>query len=335
MASQPSEDVYYDTPVAPMRDFMKVANSIGRNAVPGGLFTGKSKQLYDCLYALTRGAITPSRSVRISRPKLMKKAHIGSRVTFDANISRLLSVGLITVKQIPGEHEGNEYTVYLPEESQTAMATPTSQSSQTSWSGYAQNLGSPDSLENSHTSHTLNDDIGGTSGHPKTFVKTLNTNDDEIFSMLTKALKSAALKITGTESVVTEAEKDRWGEVGDILSAELQLAASRATVISSLPAFFAEHLRRRFSKRANENGDPASRAIESGPRYTSDPAPNAPTHLNDAQLTESAEMLAEFMARGEYTVEAITEQFSAGFSKGDWVTVMEKAIEIRRQREQA
>src|ERR671912_69734 len=43
--------------IAPKRDFMKVANSITREAVPSGLFTGKSKQLYDYLYSLTRGAI--------------------------------------------------------------------------------------------------------------------------------------------------------------------------------------------------------------------------------------------------------------------------------------
>src|SRR5947209_2108461 len=36
-------------PIAPERDFTKVANSIGRQAVPAGLFAGKSKQLYDCL----------------------------------------------------------------------------------------------------------------------------------------------------------------------------------------------------------------------------------------------------------------------------------------------
>src|SRR3954462_3407784 len=47
-------------PIAPERDFMKTANSIVREAVPGGLFRGKSKQLYDALYLLTRGAVVPS-----------------------------------------------------------------------------------------------------------------------------------------------------------------------------------------------------------------------------------------------------------------------------------
>ena len=53
------------TSIAPARDFTRVANSIVREAVAGGYFTGKSKQLYDCLYTLTRGAIVPKRSVVI------------------------------------------------------------------------------------------------------------------------------------------------------------------------------------------------------------------------------------------------------------------------------
>src|ERR671921_1928329 len=56
------------TAAAPAKDFHKVANSITREAVPAGIFTGKSKQLYDCLYHLTRGAIVPVHSVRMSRP---------------------------------------------------------------------------------------------------------------------------------------------------------------------------------------------------------------------------------------------------------------------------
>src|SRR5215218_970288 len=69
-----------EVPISPARDYTKVANSIRREAVPAGFFKGKSKQLYDALYGLTRGAVTPKRKVRISRPKLMKLAHIGARV---------------------------------------------------------------------------------------------------------------------------------------------------------------------------------------------------------------------------------------------------------------
>src|SRR6266446_2271155 len=231
LPSQPTHTTQREMPVAPVRDFMKVANSIGRQAVPAGFFTGKSKQLYDCLYSLTRGAIVPSRAVRISRPKLMKKAHIGSRVTFDANISRLLSVGLITVKQIPGEHEGNEYTIYLPEEVDgqlLSQATQTSPSSHTGWTGYAQYLGSPDSLEPSQTSPTLTYDISTGYEVPKTLLNTSERNDDEVFHDFLSAIKTAIVKIKGSPVVFSAAEQDRWGEVGEILVEELLDAAKRA-----------------------------------------------------------------------------------------------------------
>ena len=78
--------------VSPQRDFHKVANSITRDALPAGMFNGKAKQLYDCLYSLTRGAIVPSMSVRISRAELMKKSGIGAKVTLEQNLRRLTAV---------------------------------------------------------------------------------------------------------------------------------------------------------------------------------------------------------------------------------------------------
>src|SRR5215208_6228987 len=58
-------------PIAPARDFHKVANSITREAVPAGIFKGKSKQIYDYLYLRTRGAIVPTRTVQVSRREIM------------------------------------------------------------------------------------------------------------------------------------------------------------------------------------------------------------------------------------------------------------------------
>ena len=54
-----------EIPIAPARDFSRVPNSITREAIPAGVFRGKSKQLYDCLYWMTRGAVVPTRAVRI------------------------------------------------------------------------------------------------------------------------------------------------------------------------------------------------------------------------------------------------------------------------------
>ena len=231
-------------PVSPTRDFTKVANSIGREAVPAGLFSGKSKQLYDCLYSLTRGAITPTRTVRISRPKLMAKANIGSRVTFDANIERLISVGLINVKHIVGEHDGNEYTVHLPEEVLTSMTSLTSQTSMSSLTGSAQKLDRLVRLETSLTRHTSSLEESTTYNGSKTFIKT-NTDDDEAFASFVKTFRDVTVEITGKNP--TAADSARWQELAEVLIAELKIAAARTT-ISSVPAFLAEHLRRRLWK---------------------------------------------------------------------------------------
>ena len=231
-----------ESSVAPQRDYTKTANSIVREAVPGGSFKGKSKQIYDYLYSITRGAIVPVRKVRISRPKLMAKAHIGSRVTFDANILHLKSVGLIRVVNITGEHEGNEYEVILPEE----VSIP-SQSSHTSQTRYAQKVVILDSLESSQTRHTLSTEESTTSEQSKTSFKTKekNLDDDAALAGLIASLKQLSKEFTGKDLLLSES--DRWRELAEVLGAELKIAAARTTV-SSVPAFLAEHLRRRLWK---------------------------------------------------------------------------------------
>jgi hypothetical protein len=229
-------------PVSPVRDFTKVANSIHREAVPAGLFTGKSKQLYDCLYSLSRGAVVPSRTIRVSRPRLMKLAGIGARVTFDANVERLVTVGLIQVRTIAGEHHGNEYTVLLPEE----LSMP-SQTSLTSETSHAQKLDRLVRLETSQTSHTSSVENKGTYDEPNTSFKTRDINtDDEGFAEFVSAVTKTTKEITGREP--SKAEAARWAEVAEVLMTELRIASGRTTV-SSVPAFLAEHLRRRLWKK--------------------------------------------------------------------------------------
>lgn len=239
--------------VAPQRDFARVANSITREAVPAGFFKGKSKQLYDCLYALTRGAITPGRSVRISRPKLMKQAGIGARVTFDANVTHLQSVGLLSVRQIAGEHEGNEYTVFLPEE--------TSMPSQTSPTRQAQKLVRLDRLESSQTRHSLSVDTQAISTQPKTSFKTTDRSDDEPLAGLIAKFEQASRELTGKEPSVAEYAK--WGELAELLIAELQIAAARTGSVSSVPAFLTEHLRRRLWQKDKAQLERESREVAS------------------------------------------------------------------------
>jgi len=217
-----------------------VPNSITREVIPAGEFKGKSKQLYDCLYSLTRGAVSAKRSVRISRPQLMKKAGIGARVTFETNISHLIFVGLLQVKQISGEHEGNEYTVLLPEE-----RTLPSQSSQTS---HAQDQGRLVRLESSQTRHTLSVDSVVTSTDPKTSFKTTEENlDDEARAACRAFPNELAQALAGREA--TRADYSAMRELFDVILTEARIAGDRTSVVSSPAAFTAEHLRRRLFKK--------------------------------------------------------------------------------------
>jgi hypothetical protein len=267
-----------EIPLAPQRDYTKVANSIGRKAVPAGLFTGKSKQLYDCLYTMTRGAIVPTRTIRISRPKLMRKAHIGSRVTFDANIERLVKVGLVIVQTIAGEHEGNEYTVYLPEEVDLSMTSQTSHTTMTSLTRYAQKLVRLVCLETSQTRHTSSPLLSTTSRMPKTSFKTSTEklDDDEAFARFARVMQDAAKEIMGKP--LGALDKDRLGELAELLVAELRIAAARTSNVSSLPAFLTEHLRRRLWKmdKKQVSGEEKSDAGITKPTISPEQARNCP-----------------------------------------------------------
>jgi len=74
----------------------------------------------------------------------------------------------------------------------------------------------------------------------------LERNDDEAFADFVELMGKTAEEITG--HTPSRAEKERWLELAEVLSAELKIAAGRTTV-SSAPAFLAEHLRRRLWKK--------------------------------------------------------------------------------------
>lgn len=231
--------------VSPQRDFHKVANSITRDALPAGMFNGKAKQLYDCLYSLTRGAIVPSMSVRISRAELMKKSGIGAKVTLEQNLRRLTGVGLITYKTIGGIQGGNEYTVYTPDEVTLPSTPPSTGTSLPSSPSGGEKLGALAPLETRSPSHGVNVGEAGSSGAPNTFFKT-NTEktDDEASRRLASALSETERELTGKNT----SNPELWGELAEVLITELRIAAGRTTV-SSVPAFLAEHLRRRLWKK--------------------------------------------------------------------------------------
>jgi hypothetical protein len=235
-------------PVAPARDYNKRANSIDREALPAGAFPGASKKIYDALYLRTRGAVAPERIIRATRKEIMKWTGIKDIKTINAHVRKLIHAGLIVRTKLVGEHEGSIYEVVLPEESstkpvpnqyqtQTSAAPELNQKTDSDQYQKPVRLGSGNLTENKDTS-----------SDPKTSFKT-NTersdDDDAALAGLSTSLKSATKEITGKD--LSPADRERWREVADVLVAELKIAAARTTV-SSVPAFLAEHLRRRLWK---------------------------------------------------------------------------------------
>lgn len=232
-----------DQTIAPYKDFQKVPNSHTKRAIPEGLFKlGKSKHLYDVLYSLTQGNIEPSRSIRISKTKLMKQAGIGSRITFDSIISHFEISGLVKVKVRTGEHEGNEFEVYTYDEI-TSMPSMSSQSSQAS---PAQKLDRVVSLETSQSSHSLNVENNNTSAEPKTLLKTLSLSydDEKVLQSIIEKLNAGARSATGKN--LTSRDWQAFEEIIDLILNETAVAKTRTKSVSVFLKFAAENLRRRL-----------------------------------------------------------------------------------------
>jgi hypothetical protein len=229
------------SPIAPERNFNKRANSLEHSALPAGQFPGASKKIYDALYVRTRGAIVPTRNVQARHRELLAWSGVKDIKTIKTHLTKLREQGLITWQTLKGEHEGSFYEVFLPEEVSPDLAqsqpggspnlkTDLDLAQKTDWAG----------LPN----HT---DSQGLNAPDKTSFKT-NTekDDDEAFADFINDLRRAVREVTGREA--SPAERAKWKELSDILVMELKIAAGRTTV-SSVPAFLAEHLRRRLWKK--------------------------------------------------------------------------------------
>ena len=231
--------------IAPARDFNRRANSLEREALPQGLFPGTSKKLYDALYLRTRGALVPVRTVQATKRQLMEWSGIRSKNTIAVNLQLLEAGGLVVRNLEIGDHDGSVYEILLPEETRgrpdptqpnPAQPSPTQKlgGDPTQKSGW---VGSGNPVENKEGY-----------GVPKTSFKTdtERSDDDEAFRQLVATFKQANREVTGKEP--SPAEAARWNEIGEVLVTELKIAAGRTTV-SSVPAFLAEHLRRRLFKK--------------------------------------------------------------------------------------
>lgn len=229
------------SPIAPERNFNKRANSLEHSALPAGHFPGASKKIYDSLYVRTRGAVVPTRIVQARHRELLAWSGVKDIKTVKTHLNKLREQGLIIWQTLKGEHEGSFYEVFLPEEASPDLAQ-------------SQPNGSPDQKTDSDLAQKTDwaglpnlADSEGVNPQDKTFLKT-NTerDDDEAFADLLADLKRAVREVTGREAI--SADRAKWKELSDILITELKIAAGRTTV-SNVPAFLAEHLRRRLWKK--------------------------------------------------------------------------------------
>lgn len=306
-------------PVSPERDFQKVPNSITREMAER-LFRGKSKQLYDYLWSQSRGAVKPTRTVRRSRPQLLRGAGYGSMGTVERCVDFLVEVGLVKVRTIIGESGGNEYEVFTPEEVAPALLglpSFTGSTHETGNTGSTLNQVLPVLPETGSTGYTSSSSPSTGSGEPKTSFKTEDEKlDDEALAGLVSVLKQVAEEVTGKR--ISAAEAKRWKEVGELLADELRLGASRTTV-SSPAAFLAEHLRRRLTRQ------PVPQPTAKVPATAPAEPPAPPT---DDELVE---MFTGFLHTG-MTVEDLDGQLSASIDAERWPRIRAAALE-RYERE--
>ena len=234
------------TSIAPSRDFMRVANSITREAVPGGLFAGKAKQLYDYLYSKTRGAVIPRMSVRLTKRELMRGADINTEVTLRSNLNRLRTIGLVETLEMRGVHGGNEYTIYIPDELLVDTGSRPSRDSRLTIS--SQKLEALEGLETRGGRVGVNIDIEDSSPDANTLLKTTNDDDGTGLLSFVSEIEKAALELVRGPLPVTEQERERWIECGKTLAEELRKIGMRTGTVSSVPALLNAHLRRCFGR---------------------------------------------------------------------------------------
>jgi hypothetical protein len=231
-------------------------------------------------------------------------------------------LGLIKRNEIVGQLSGNEYEVFLPEEINLQPVQPV-QSAQSVQKPVVPVL--PETELTVPTSNPISTDVLATS---KTSFKDIEKNDDdarvsETFLVMSKRLDAAVKKITGRGVSKTEAEK--WGTLADLLILELEVAASRADGVSSVPAFLTEVLRRQFF---------ASRQQQSSAAKHSKVKPDTVGKPESGQYeikpldTKGREAALEQLS--EFAADEFLQDFRKWYTSEDWTWMMNK-LEISDQ----
>jgi hypothetical protein len=300
-------------PISPEKDFSKVPNSIKR-FVEAGKFPNSSFQIYMFLYSLTRGAIQPKRSVRVNKAKLLNGSDLRSEKALLKNLGYLKMVNLLKITIFNGDHAGNEYEVFIPEEitgdAPTYLPTkqptylhakdtllPTVQTSVGRTVQNEENKEDADALR--HSLNTLSFKIDDEKGILESFEK----------------LNAAAKSKTGKNLTAKD-----WGSLSDIfglLIAETEIAASHTKSVSVYLPFMAENLRRRLKTKSHIQ---KSGAIKDTVGKNSASKPESLDEESKEILLKSYKDILE-----EYGWETINA-YELHFTKEDWMWLKENII---------
>lgn len=234
--------------VAPIRDFNKRANSIERDAMPSGLFPGSTKKVYDAIYLRTRGAVTPCKKVQASRRDLLSWTGIKNLKTIDNHLRYLMAKNLLIRHWDLGSNEGSSYEVCLPEEVLQILQPLSTTGGDLPLPTTPQKLGIPTTQKLGSGGEGQTNENNTTYGFPKTFLRQHTDDDTHTLAGLARVIAEAARGVVGGELTDSVKEEERWTEVGRLLADELRSAASNAESVSSVPAFFAAHLRRKLKQ---------------------------------------------------------------------------------------
>ena len=242
-------------PLSPIRDFQKIPNSVTREALPAGLFRGKSKQVWDYLWSVSRGSYNPTRIIRKSRKEIMKAAGIGSMVTVDAALLHLELTGLLRKVSAIGSSIGNEYEIFTPEEvtllSQISPYSTSTSSTPSNTSPIQKMVHLVEPLSGTSSTTQVLQNIDSYES-PKTLFKTKRENDDDEAQQrfaplagLRETFEEVFIELTGKGIEQTDATALQ--EIAKLLANELRAARLNTKSISKPAAFLAQHLKTRLA----------------------------------------------------------------------------------------
>ena len=177
----------------------------------------------------------------------MTKAGIGSERTLLKNLTHLKSHGLIKITEYEGQHEGNEYEVFLPEELSISITLPTAPTPRTPHHAEhsPQKVETLPPVESEVSGVGLNVDNTAPYKNPKTIFKDLsNIDDDSKIVEIINLLNDAAKRATGKD--LTAKDFEALKDIVEIIISETDLARTRTHSVSVYFKLAAENLRRRL-----------------------------------------------------------------------------------------